>query len=370
MPVNESLDLNQVRAVLDQSGEPWRISYTSMTALTEAERVRRLGVPPTPGLDVDRLEEAKDERAAMVRSAVAESVGAPVAFDLRNVNGVDFTTPVKDQLSCGSCVSFATVAAMEHVRRFTTGTSGLAIDLSEAHLFYTHGRNAGATCSSGWWPDQACNASRDIGVTFEDYFPYTPGDQDSSRLNSDWPNRLAKITAWKLLNNNAAEMKRYISTYGSIGACFDVYQDFFSYGGGIYRHLTGAYAGGHCVCLVGYDDAQGCWIAKNSWGNGWGAGGFFRIAYGECRIEGYQTVGIEGVNVRAWLPDQLILGLWSNEYDANAWAYGAGRGWLRLDGNTAVTDEAMLLELSASKAVRQPVGLFEDAGAIQQIYAW
>jgi hypothetical protein len=41
------------------------------------------------------------------------------------------------------------------------------------------------------------------------------------------------------------------------------------------------------LCLfVGYDDTQGCWICKNSWGSAWGESGFFRIAYGQCGIEG------------------------------------------------------------------------------------
>lgn len=370
MPVNESLNLAHLRAELERAGTPWQQSYTSMTALTEEERVLRLGVPPTPGVDVESLEEDKDEVAAAVRGATAESVGAPTTFDLRNIGGVNYTTPVKDQSSCGSCVAFGVAATMEHVARYTRGTPSLPINLSEAHLFYCHGRDAGARCGTGWWPDQACNASRDIGVTFADYYPYTPGDQACSGLNADWPNRLAKQTSWKYLNNDAAAMKEYISTYGSVVACLDVYQDFFSYGGGVYRHLTGAYAGGHCVCLIGYNDAQGCWIAKNSWGAGWGVGGYFQIAYGECRIERYQTIGVPGVSLRAWLPDQRILGLWSNEYDANIWAYGAVRGWLKLDSGNAITNQAMFDELAASKARQTPVGLFEDNGAVQQIYAW
>jgi hypothetical protein len=43
----------------------------------------------------------------------------------------------------------------------------------------------------------------------------------------------------------------------------------------------------HCVILVGFDDALGCWIAKNSWGADWGpdGNGYFKIGYGECFVE-------------------------------------------------------------------------------------
>ncbi|MEV4641142.1 C1 family peptidase [Actinoplanes sp. NPDC049548] len=363
------MDLGLLRAALDDAGAPWQISYTSMTALTEEERVLRLGVPPTPGLDPEELENDKESRAQAARMATADSVGAPAAFDLRSA-GADYTTRVKDQGGCGSCVAFGVAGAMEHVARYTRRAAGLAVDFSEAHLFYCHGRNAGARCNTGWWPDQAYNACRDIGITFGDYYPYTAGDQACSGLNADWPNRLARVVSWENLNNNPARMKEFISTYGSITACLDVFQDFFSYGGGVYRHVSGGYAGGHCVVLVGYDDSAGCWIAKNSWGRGWGTGGYFKIAYGECRIESYQTIGATGVRLRAWLPDQQVVSLWSNEADGNVWTYGSVRGWLKLDGGNLVTNQAMLAELAASKAANRAVGLFEDDGSVQQIYAW
>jgi C1A family cysteine protease len=376
VPTNEPIDLAELREELQRSQAPWQMSYTSITALTEEERVIRLGVPPSPGIDPAEFEAGKEAAAAAAVEAKAETVGAPSSFDLRNVGGVNYSTPIKNQGNCGSCVAFGVAGTMEAVARYTRRASALPVDLSEAHLFYCHGRAAGARCNTGWWPEQALNAARTTGVTFEDYYPYTAGDQNCTGLNADWPNRLAKVTNWAFLNGNAASMKEYISSYGAVDACMDVYQDFFSYGSGIYQHVSGSYAGGHCVCLIGYDDAQGYWIAKNSWGTSWGEAGHFRIKYGECRIENYLqpggsgASGVQGVSLRAWLPNQLIVGLWSNEYDGNVWAYGAARGWLKLGSVAPTTSEAMLLELAAAKAAARPVGLFENNGNVEQIYAW
>jgi hypothetical protein len=40
-----------------------------------------------------------------------------------------------------------------------------------------------------------------------------------------------------------------------------------------------------CKLCDGYDDDRGAWLCKNSWGTGWGEGGYFWIAYGECGID-------------------------------------------------------------------------------------
>jgi C1A family cysteine protease len=360
------LDLDELRGVLAENDHPWRMGDTSVSRLTEEQRRLRLGVPLT-------AEALAASAAVDVRSfeARAEAVGAPAAFDVRNVGGVNYDAEgVRNQGACGSCVAFGTVAAAEIVYRFTRGVT-TGVDLSEAHLFYVHGRARGATCDTGWLPAPAYTDFQDRGVTFEDYYPYVAGDQDgTTQVNADWPNRLARVTGAVDLTGDPARIKEHIATYGAVTACFVVYQDFFPYKGDVYRHLTGDVAGGHCVVLLGYDDAAGCWIGRNSWGAGWGEQGWFRIGYGEGNIESWQVVGPTGVALRAWLPDQQVLGLWSNEADGNLWAYASDRGWLKLDGGAVPTNLAMAAELAASKAAARPVGLFEDNGSVQQIYAW
>lgn len=47
----------------------------------------------------------------------------------------------------------------------------------------------------------------------------------------------------------------------------------------VYKPKAGAkYVEGHAVVLVGYNNEQQYWIAKNSWGDGWADNGFFKVS--------------------------------------------------------------------------------------------
>jgi hypothetical protein len=98
---------------------------------------------------------------------------------------------------------------------------------------------------------------------------------------------------------------------GPMLAAFDVYQDFFSYKGGVYHHTWGDSVGGHAVAIVGYDSAERYWIVKNSWGANWGENGYFRIGFGECGIEDYVAVVSVGIRKsdlaieKIWLESEL-----------------------------------------------------------------
>ena len=81
--------------------------------------------------------------------------------------------------------------------------------------------------------------------------------------------------------------KEEIQTNGPVHTHFEVYDDFFSYSGGIYKHVSGGLAGWHAVPIIGWgvEDGTNYWIVQNSWGDSWGEKGFFRIAEGECSID-------------------------------------------------------------------------------------
>jgi C1A family cysteine protease len=369
--MSEALNLSMLAQQLREAGSPWEMDpETSIAQLDEDQRKRRLGFNPPPGTKTLEEAVAADEATPPVTAeaiAAESGITAPAAFDHRNVSGKNFTTPVKNQGGCGSCVAHGVAAVMETTYRRSQNNPNLDLDLSEAHLFFCHGGEEGRTCANGWFPNAALDKAKDKGVTLESVYPYT-ANQQACLVPSGWQNNVAKVSGKTDLNGRAA-IKEWIATRGSVTGCFIVYQDFYSYRSGVYRHVTGNSVGGHCVEIVGYSDAQGCWICKNSWGSNWGEGGFFRIAYGECQIETwYGPYGANSVSLRTWQNDTKVSGLWSNSSERNAWAYLQGVGWKHIVGTNDVVHAAMLAELAGAKAANRKVNALIDGNDIEQIY--
>lgn len=359
----DRVELAQLQAILKAENAGWQAGETPISALPEEEQKLRLGYTPGPG--EESLAEREAASTARLSAALAEAVGYPAAYDLRNVGGKNFITTVKDQGGCGSCVAFGTAATVEGMYRVQINDPNAVIDLSEAQLFYCIAKSQGRNCGNGWWVDPALDGCKNTGVVDEDCFKYTAGDQNCNQC-SDWQNRARKITGWHKITS-AADMKTWLSTKGPLATCFSVYNDFFSYKSGVYKHVTGGLAGGHCVCCVGYDDTQGCWICKNSWSSGWGDGGFFRIAYGQCGIDSTMWA-VEGIGDLPWQNNKRILGLWTIDQDRNAWAYVETLGWRKISNDNDNIFFTMLTYLSTAKAAGRPVNLNIVQNVIKQVY--
>lgn len=372
-------EVEQVQRAISEADAGWVAGSTAFTEMSSDERALWLGY--TPGPDDPSLEE--DERTAQAnlqafRAAMAARAPVaeyPSAYDLRDVDGKNFITEVKDQGSCGSCVAFGVAAAAEGRLRVQRNDPDLAVDYSEAHLFHCHARSQGRRCGHphpkltwGWWPAMALRAFRRKGVVDEACYPYTPADQDCANLCSDWQSRVTKISGWHRIGNTA-KMKEWISSKGPLTATYTVYEDFFSYRGGVYTHVRGESRGGHCVCCVGYDDDQQYWICKNSWGPGFGENGYFRIAYGQCGIDSAMHA-VEGIAETGWVKDVRIDGLWAVNQNRNAWAHVAGLGWRKISPDKDSVFFVMLAQLAAAKAGNRRVDFLQEDGVIKQVYVF
>ena len=143
----------------------------------------------------------------------------------------------------------------------------------------------------------------------------------------------------------------------------------------VFTHVTGNVAGGHCISIVGYDDAAGCWMAKNSWGTGWGESGFFQIAYGQGAYPDgsgaidSQMWAVDGIVATGWENNQQVEGLWTIDQDRNAWAYfDGGVGGGRSPPTTTTFSSTRSCSCTSAKEAGRPVSFYEDQGVIKQLY--
>jgi C1A family cysteine protease len=325
----------------------WKAGRTSLSELSDMEFRQRLGVV-IPKKELDRRLKIQEEREKkrIDEPHQAGPVDPPSHWDWRDVSGTNWTTPIKDQGWCGSCVAFGVVAVLEMmVKKWVYRDAKVdpkLVDFSEGHLFFANNRhcrtykcnnpaynNMCAAPNCGWNIAPALDYLKLNSICNEDCFPYNgvnrpcnscnticisqappgpPGTrwnpgQPCSNCNQpctqaltlcpQWPyQNFTKIKDWRAITSKD-EMKKVLSEHGCLVADFVVYDDFRHYTGGVYKHALGDWAGGHAVAVVGYDDVDDCWICKNSWGiqTHWGeAGGgepygWFRIAYDECFID-------------------------------------------------------------------------------------
>lgn len=234
----------------------------------------------------------------------------PASWDWRNVtsNSVsgDWTSPVKDQGNCGSCWAFAAVGQTEAVLNLAVGNPNLDKNLAEEYLVSDCAINAGTCC--GGWHSSALDFIKNNGIPDEACLPYVSGScscfgsgscsckysSDNSCSNatcsqrcSNYGSRLSKIDAYGSVIPNQTAIKQALITYGPLSVAMDVAEGDNSWDSNRVFKCSNPTGVDHSVVIVGYNDAGGYWIVKNSWGSTWNGNGFFKVGYGQCLIEDY-----------------------------------------------------------------------------------
>lgn len=110
-----------------------------------------------------------------------------------------------------------------------------------------------------------------------------------------WNNYIISGVSAYAVPKNAASIQAEIYANGPVEAAFSVYEDFYKYKSGVYKHTAGKYLGGHAIKIIGWGTESGSpyWLVANSWGVNWGESGFFKIYRGDdqCGIESAVVAG-------------------------------------------------------------------------------
>lgn len=237
-------------------------------ALQASRASGRLGYIPPPFKMMPHL------KAGFVPSA-----SLPSRYDLRDEGHL---TPVKDQGVYGVCWAFAGYGALEStLLRLGGGT----YDFSERNLINRCGFDDPWNAGGNQYITMAY-LSRGDGPVLEDDDPYSLGPGTSPAAGRKLYVEGAVFLPPKGEASDVEYIKDAIYRHGALATGMHWDDKYYDSASNTY------YCGlredpNHEVVLVGWDDSRvvpgapgpGAWIVRNSWGTGWGEGGYFYISY-------------------------------------------------------------------------------------------
>lgn len=193
------------------------------------------------------------------------------------INLKDQFPDVEDQAHAASCTANAVVGVLEYYKR----TVGRSDELSRRFLYRVTRNHECTNSDRGSGIRSAIKMSKKFGVPSEEIDPY-----DLSRIN-DQPSQAAYMDAKSRVI--VTKYSRVVGSKGVVSAVADakpvifgarIYSDF--YGVSKDRPIAtrgGSYSGGHAMVVVGYSKYFEQFVVRNSWGTGWGDGGYCIIPF-------------------------------------------------------------------------------------------
>ena len=275
-----------------------------------------------------------------VQKAQASASSLPSSYDWRDYGKV---TPVKDQNPCGTCWDFGATTVLESAvligenvtYDFSEQSVALCVDRSWVYLY----DDWDDPCNGGGWGWLASEVFIKKGSVLESCNPYIPIALccDGSCVCDDCPS-IKKVDGYRLATNDGSQIdviKNAVYDHGPVTVVF-YYTSSGKYSvepwGTIYDYYPCYGGANHLVSIIGWDEAvphpnpdhggTGAWIAKNSWGTGWGNNGFFYLAYNSSCI-----TEVAYLEYKDPVPGEELL-YWDEAGHVDSAGYGDNSAWM------------------------------------------
>jgi hypothetical protein len=217
-----------------------------------------------------------------VAAGVADLAAAPPASkDLRAA-----WWRIDDQGNTGACVGFATaygVLRWHYVKAGLLARSQRPSQKPSARFIWMANKETDEITSypttfiesTGTQTKLALNVARRYGCVTEAELPMSGGLSAMSQAAFYTKAAQFRLSSFHNLGTNLQRWRAWIANQGPILTRLNVDRTWdraSTTGGHLARYLPNTVRGGHAVCMVGYTRTH--LIVRNSWGTGWGDGGF------------------------------------------------------------------------------------------------
>jgi C1A family cysteine protease len=276
-----------------QVAETLRISPDRIEHLLEMEPDGILALLPEP----DKIAPRRRESSEFPLGAILENIPEqPLAFQITprtatlptSVNHISHLPAIRNQRGRGTCVAFATLAVLEHLKG--GGTAGNTQDMSEQFQYYMCKQLDGIPNQSGTYLAVSFPSLVSNGCCHETTWPYVPNDIAGNEGQAPAPAiaiseaRAHRPPSVKVLPaTSVSHIKAELAAGRCVAFSIPVYNSWYendgvTESGDIVMPLPGeTRVGGHAMCLVGYQDSTapgnpggGRFLLRNSWGSDWG----------------------------------------------------------------------------------------------------
>ena len=209
-----------------------------------------------------------------------------------HVISASLDVPVRDQAQRGTCASFTGARVMEILLK----QNGVDADLSEQYFYWSSKPKCQTSkCKEGgsWFfegYEYSVNAPAP-NIPLEKDCPYNPkpvsGNDTQIPLTDGCSRGFAKVKKYEILKDTYDQVVEALKNNHPVAAAYYLSENFFENEGLVTNKAAQKsnkeHAGGHAIVLTGYmslpekywkDEGKVCFLTANSWGKGWGVGGY------------------------------------------------------------------------------------------------
>ncbi|KPA14017.1 protein containing Peptidase C1A, papain [Candidatus Magnetomorum sp. HK-1] len=305
-----------------------QLKLRNRTSRNSSDEILTLGLIPDPAIS-EKHQPTSDEN---------KDIPDFPLYDLRDPNNDGnlndcLLTPVRNQLTCGACWSFATYGALENYLKTNANLTDDINNFSENHMRYNHGFDIGS-CSGG-------NMKMSAAYLLMNKGPINESDDPYHSLSNGF-------------SCQECMPERYIDSVVFMPGRFDIYdigyikQAVYKHGG-LYSSMyfdenkffqieTSTYYyddpdnsyndSNHAIVIVGWNDDKeipnapdkGAFIVRNSFGSDWGENGYFYVSYYD------ESIAFTKLGYIVDLADHLFPFNKIYQYDELGWTGSIGTG--------------------------------------------